>query len=177
MEPKLHLPDRSDCECSAQFHQFHPQQLPCRFLKDSQYSILIFSNYEGSDLILSIIYYFKVFSHLTPFNPTIVFTIYTPEARSRSELPYLQKSIHASKRQLSTFFLRNVDAWNALPASMRSSSSIPAFKRFSKQLDLSVLLKDQQVTKQSAIRSTLKFLWLLLTVLLIFLSYCQLARV
>jgi hypothetical protein len=116
-------------------------------------------------LRFDLIYYFKVFNHLTPFNPTEVFTIYTPEARSRSELPYLQKPIHASKRQLSTFFLRNVDAWNALPASLRSSSSLPAFKRFLKQLDLSTFLKDQLVTQQSAIRSALiLFLWFFLTV-------------
>ena len=56
-------------------------------------------------------------------------------------MPYLQKPIHASNRQLSTFFLRNVNAWNALPASLRSCSSLPTFKLRLKQLDLSPFLK------------------------------------
>jgi hypothetical protein len=33
-------------------------------------------------LRFDLIYYMKVFNHLTPFNPTEVFTIYTPAARS-----------------------------------------------------------------------------------------------
>jgi hypothetical protein len=92
-------------------------------------------------LRFDLIYYFKILNHLTPFNPSEVFTIYTPAARSRTIMPYLQKPIHASNRQLSTFFLRNVNAWNALPASLRSCSSLPTFKLRLKQLDLSAFLK------------------------------------
>jgi hypothetical protein len=58
----------------------------------------MFSNYEISEF--DYIYYIKVFNHLTPLERSEVFTVFTPAACSRSELPYLQKPIHASKRQL-----------------------------------------------------------------------------
>jgi hypothetical protein len=91
--------------------------------------------------ILSYLLYSKVFDHLAPYNITEVITIYTPAALSRSELPYLQKPIYASKRQLSTFLIRNVNARNALPAFLLPSYSLLAFKHFLKQLDLSVFPK------------------------------------
>ena len=92
-------------------------------------------------LRFDLIYYYKVLNHLTPFNPDEVFTTYLPAARSRSETPYLQKPIKATNRLLSTSFHRNIDAWNALPAALRSSPSLPAFKRGLKQFDLCNHLK------------------------------------
>ena len=92
-------------------------------------------------LRFDLIYYCKILNYLTPFNPCDVFTIYVPAARSRSELPYLQKPAKATNRLRSTFFYRNIDAWNALPSALRSSTSLPAFKRYLKQLDLSNHLK------------------------------------
>jgi hypothetical protein len=79
-------------------------------------------------LRFDLIYYYKVINHLTPFNPSDVFIVYSPEARSRSNLPYLQKPIKATNRLLSVLFFRSVDAWNALPPALRSShpSSIQA---------------------------------------------------
>jgi hypothetical protein len=54
MEPRPHLPDRHHRECSAQFHRAYTLNSFLVILKGSQYSILIFSNNAGSDLILSI---------------------------------------------------------------------------------------------------------------------------
>jgi hypothetical protein len=44
-------------------------------------------------LRFDLIYYYKVFKHLTPFNPSDEFIVYLPDARCRSDLPYLQKPI------------------------------------------------------------------------------------
>jgi hypothetical protein len=92
-------------------------------------------------LRFDLIYYYEVLNNLTPFDPSEIFSVYTPSSWSRSEMPYLQKPIKATNRLLSTFFFRSIDAWNALPAALRSSSSLPAFKRHLKQFDLSTYLK------------------------------------
>jgi hypothetical protein len=96
---------------------------------------------EPRRLRADLIFYFKIFNNLTPFNPHEVFLIYTPIASSRSNSPYLLKPICASNKVLSTFFYRSVDAWNALPPSLRSSSSLPAFKRGLRNVDLNRYLK------------------------------------
>jgi hypothetical protein len=96
-------------------------------------------------LRFDLIYYFKVLHNLTPFEPSNVFIIYYPSERSRSELPYLQKPVKATNKLLSTLFYRNVDAWNALPASLRLSSSLPKFKRGLMKADLSLFLKGSAV--------------------------------
>jgi hypothetical protein len=41
-------------------------------------------------------YYFKLFNHLTLFDPNEAFLTFTPAALSRSNLPYLQKPIRVS---------------------------------------------------------------------------------
>jgi hypothetical protein len=88
-----------------------------------------------------LICYYKVLNNLTPFDPNEVFSVYTPSSWSKSEMPYLQKPIKATNRVLSTIFFRGIDAWHALPAAMRSSSSLPVFKRHLKQFDPSTFLK------------------------------------
>jgi hypothetical protein len=80
-------------------------------------------------------------NNLTLFCPEDAFIIYTPAERSRSESPYLQKPAKASNRHLSFFFFRCVEAWNALRGVLKSSPSLPAFKRGLKQIDLSRFLK------------------------------------
>jgi hypothetical protein len=92
-------------------------------------------------LQFDLVYYYKVLNNLTPFDPSEVFSVYTPSSWSRSEMPYLRKPIKATDRLLSTFFFRSIDAWNALPAALRSSSSLAVFKRHLKQFDLSTYLK------------------------------------
>ena len=96
-------------------------------------------------LRFDLVYYYKVINRHTPFNPNDVFIVYLPEARSRSNQPYLQKPVKATNRLLSTLFFRNVDAWNALPSALRSSPSLLAFKRGIKHIDLSAYLKGSTV--------------------------------
>jgi hypothetical protein len=48
------------------------------------------SSIELRMLRVDLIYYNKVFNHLTPCNPNDVFIVYSPDARSRSNLPYLE---------------------------------------------------------------------------------------
>jgi hypothetical protein len=62
--------------------------------------------------------------------------------------PFLQKPIKATNRHLSIIFFRSVDAWNALPPALRSSSSLPAFKRRLKQIDLSAYRKGSAIKKK-----------------------------
>ena len=92
-------------------------------------------------LRFDLIYYFKVFNNLTPFDPSNVFLIYTPIASSRSKSPYLQKPPKASNKMLHTLFYRQVDAWNLLPDVLKFTSSLPVFKRGLKNVDLSQFLK------------------------------------
>jgi hypothetical protein len=80
---------------------------------------------------------YKVFVHLTPGNPNDVFTVYSHDARSRLNLPYLENSIKATHRLLSVSFFSSVDAWNATPPALRSSSSLSAYKRSLRQFDRS----------------------------------------
>jgi hypothetical protein len=78
-------------------------------------------------LRFDLIYHYKVTNHSTPFNPSDVLIVYSPDARSRYIHPYLRKSSKATNRLPPTFFFRSVDAWNALPPALRSSSILPAF--------------------------------------------------
>lgn len=94
-----------------------------------------------------LVYYYKVLNRLTPFNPSEVFNIYSPPSSSRSELPYLLKPVHVTNQLLSSLFHRNIDAWNALPAALRSLSSLPAFKRRLKQVDLTSFLKGSAINQ------------------------------
>jgi hypothetical protein len=55
-------------------------------------------------LRFDVIYFFKVFNHLAPFNPSDTFLIYTPIASSRSNSPYLQRPTKASNKLLHTLF-------------------------------------------------------------------------
>jgi hypothetical protein len=54
----------------------------------------------------------------TPFKPSDVLIIYSPDAHSRSIHPYLQKPAKATNQLLSMFFFRSVDAWNAFATSL-----------------------------------------------------------
>jgi hypothetical protein len=102
---------------------------------------LVILNLELRRLRFDLTYYYKVLHNLIPMNPDDVFIIYTPDQRCRLNLPYLQKPVKASNRYLSTLFFRNVDGWNALPIALQESSSLPAFKRGIKNVDLSQFLK------------------------------------
>jgi hypothetical protein len=75
----------------------------------------------------------KFLHNLTPFNPDIVFHIYTPPEASKSNSPYLQKPNNAATTRLSSFFCRCIDAWNYLPSNLRHAQSIP--QHLSEQLN------------------------------------------
>jgi hypothetical protein len=72
-------------------------------------------------LQFDLIYYFKVFNHLTPFDPGDAFLIYTPLETSLSSSPFLQKYPKASNKLLLTLFYRHIEAWNLLPAELKST--------------------------------------------------------
>ena len=96
---------------------------------------------ETRRLRFDLIYYFKVFNHLTPFEPDEVFITYTPIRSTRSDSSHLVKPIKASNTLLHTLFYRHVEAWNSLPTVLKSTSSLPSFKRGLKNADLSKFLK------------------------------------
>jgi hypothetical protein len=84
-------------------------------------------------------YYYKVLLDLTPLSPLTpydVFTIYMPIDSSRSRPLYLRKLPKASNVLSSSFFCRNVDAWNSLPPSLRHASSVLSFKHRLKLIDM-----------------------------------------
>jgi hypothetical protein len=81
------------------------------------------------------------YNHLTPFNPSDTFLIYTPIASSRSNSPYLQRPTKTSNKLLHALFYRQVEAWNSLPPALKSASSLPSFKGGLKNIDLPKFLK------------------------------------
>lgn len=84
---------------------------------------------------------FKKFQQPYTINPKEVFLVYIPTAPSRSSLPYLLKPVNATKKVSSILFYRCVDAWNTLSASWRLSSSLSAFRRGLKNIDLTRYLE------------------------------------
>jgi hypothetical protein len=87
-------------------------------------AILNLESLELRRLRFDLLYYYKVLHNLTPFAPSEVYNVYTPLESSRSNAPYLMKPAKASNALLSSFFRRNVDAWNSLPSSLEHASSI-----------------------------------------------------
>ena len=92
-------------------------------------------------LRFDLFFYYKVFNHLTPFDPDLVFTIYSPPNCLRSNEPFILKPITVPNKFLSSTFYRAVDAWNYLPIGLRLSNSLPAFKSSLKVVDFSKFLK------------------------------------
>jgi hypothetical protein len=88
-------------------------------------------------LRFDLIFYYKVFNHLTSFDPQTVFGIYHPPACLRCNTSFIQKPAHMSNKTLATLFYRGIDAWNFLPADLRLSQSLLSFKRGLKNVELS----------------------------------------
>ena len=84
-----------------------------------------------------LINYYKVLNGLSAINAEDHFLIYNPVASSRSSMPYLQKPVKCSSKVSSSFFYRQVDAWNSLPCHLRNCSSLLTFKLDLFQVDLS----------------------------------------
>ena len=71
-----------------------------------------------------LIYYFKILSHLTPFDPTNYLNIrYTPPS-SQSFHIHLLKPVKGSNKLHSSFFFRNTNIYNDLPDELKSASSL-----------------------------------------------------
>jgi hypothetical protein len=91
---------------------------------------------------------FKIFQLSYPFRSkqSLLDLIYTSIASSRSHSSYSRKPAKATNKVLSMLNFRKCDeAWNALPASLRLSSSLPALKHGLKSIDLSRFLKGPTV--------------------------------
>ena len=80
-------------------------------------------------LRFDLIFYYKVFNNLSPFDPRILFCEYHPPMSLRFNLPFIQKPAHMSNLALNTLFYRCIDAWNFLPADIRQAQSLSEFKR------------------------------------------------
>jgi hypothetical protein len=96
---------------------------------------------EVRRLRFDLINYFKIFNSLSPIDPESHFDIYTPLQSSRSSMPYPQKPLRANTKLSSSFFYRNVDAWNYLPDNIKRSTSLTMFKAAIRKINLSQFLK------------------------------------
>jgi hypothetical protein len=59
-------------------------------------------------LRFDLIFYYKVFNHLTSFDPQTVFGIYHPPACLRSNTSFIKKPAHMSNKTLATLFYRGI---------------------------------------------------------------------
>jgi ribonuclease P/MRP protein subunit RPP40 len=109
-------------------------------------AILNLETLELRRLRFDLIFYYKVFNRLTPFDPSAVFCTYLPPPSLRCNSPVLQKPIKASNKLLSGIFYRYIDAWNNLPADLRLLSNLSSFKRGLRRIDFSTYLKGSMNT-------------------------------
>ena len=92
-------------------------------------------------LRFDLINYFKVLNDMSPIVSTDHFLIHRPITSSRSSMPLLQKPLRCNTKLSSSFFYRQVDAWNSLPCALKSLPSLTSFKSAIKQINLSSFLK------------------------------------
>jgi hypothetical protein len=88
-------------------------------------------------LHFDLINYYKILNSLLPGNLKSHFIEYLPKLSSRSSMPYLQQPIKATDKYRSSFFFRNVKAWNVIPPAIRSLPSLGKFKRKILSIDFS----------------------------------------
>ena len=91
-------------------------------------------------LKFDLIEYFKIINNISP-DLSANFKIYDQRSSSRMAPPILQKPRNVTDNILSLFFYRAIDCWNALPLTIKSSKSLPSFKRNLLQFDFSPFLK------------------------------------
>ena len=85
--------------------------------------------------------YFKIIHNLINIDPSKYFQFTPADSKSRGHEYKLRKK---GLRQQSIFYFfsnRAVDCWNSLPNELVSSSSIAAFSRALKQMELSKFIK------------------------------------
>jgi ribonuclease P/MRP protein subunit RPP40 len=92
-------------------------------------------------LRFDLIFYYKIFHCLTPFDPSDVFSTYVPPTNLSCNSPILLKPTKASNKLLSGTFYRNIDAWNDLPTELRITPTLSSFKRRLRRIDCSPYLK------------------------------------
>jgi len=92
-------------------------------------------------LNFDLIQYYKVLNNLTCIELNLHFHHYYPPTSSRYPSPLFQQCTNLNKNLLSSFFLRYVDCWNALPENVRQSSLLTSFKRKINLFDLCKYLK------------------------------------
>jgi hypothetical protein len=92
-------------------------------------------------LRFDLVNYYKILSLPQYSYLTSRFNIYHPPSSSRTCLPRLQLSLHATSKLSSSFFYRSIDVFNNLPVDIRTSASLDSFKSNLQKLDLSGFLK------------------------------------
>jgi hypothetical protein len=105
---------------------------------------LAFLNLETLELRrlhFDLIFYYKVFNHLAPFDPETLFSMHTPPPNLRSSSEVVKMPFKSSDKLVSGIFYRSIDAWNSLPLDVRFTPTLPCFKRRIKCIDFSVYLK------------------------------------
>jgi hypothetical protein len=66
---------------------------------------------------------------------------------SRSRSPYPRKPPKSSNELLSSFFCKNVAAWNSLPPSLRHTPSVLSFKHRLKLIDMTSFLTGKSIMR------------------------------
>jgi hypothetical protein len=79
---------------------------------------------------------FKVFNYLIPFNPSYACFIYTPIALYRVPTRFTCNDPLKNQTLFQKLFYRYIEAWNSLPAVLKSTSSLTSFKRGLKSMDI-----------------------------------------
>lgn len=99
-------------------------------------SVLNLESLEIRRLHFDLIYYYKIFNHLTPHNADDHFIKYYPPVSSRSSSSYLIRPRKSCDKLLSYLSFRSIDAWNNLPPDVKSAAPLNSFKRALKHRDL-----------------------------------------
>ena len=92
-------------------------------------------------LHFDLINYYKILNDMSPIVSSDHFLIHHPILSSRSSMPLLQKPLRCNHALSSSFFFRQVDAWNYLPCALKVLPSLPSFKAALKKVNLSSFLK------------------------------------
>lgn len=103
-------------------------------------STLNLESLEIRRLKSDMVYYYKIFSGLTPHSADRLFITYFPPPSSRSSSSYLIKPRNASEKCLSFLTYRNVAAWNSLPDSLKSTNSVTSFRNGIQQINFNRFL-------------------------------------
>ena len=104
-------------------------------------SVLELESLELRRLHFDLIQYYKILNNLTSLQPDLYFKFNYPPVSSRKPSPYLKKPSNFNNCLQSSFFYRCIDCWNALPESLKLSSSLIQFKHDIKSIDFSGFLK------------------------------------